>query len=490
MMFRTLYSKLSIVLFLLMCLTGFLFLQLVRYSSEMYQQEVNQKLNRKLAAGIVEEGLLLKEGQINRPALDKIFHMLMVINPSIEVYLLDQQGRILAYSAPPGKVKRQRIDLAPLRRFLTQRTNHPILGEDPRNPQGRKVFSAATIMRDHMIEGYLYVILGSEAFDSMASMIKGSYIMRNSIWGLVASLLAALLAGALIFAMMTRRLHHLAQMMSTYHPGAVDPPRCKRSGSNDEIDRLCASFNSLTELIENQIRQLKQTDEQRRELIANVSHDLRTPLASLHGYLETLLVKADELTHEERQRYMEIALAHSDRLGHLINELFELAKLDACEQPPNSEAFTLGDLVQDVAQEFQLQADEREIQLHLRCDPQLPLVYGDVGMMQRVLENLLENALQHTPRGGTISIMLNHQQEQMTVYINDTGCGISPQDLPRIFDRFFHLQKNRQNKGPHTGLGLAIVRRIIELHGGHIDVSSTVGSGTSFSFCLPTQTAS
>jgi len=484
-MFRTLYSKLSIVLFLLICLIALLFLQLVRYSSEMYQQEVSQKLNRKLAAGIVKEGLLLKEGQINRPALKNIFHMLMVINPSIEVYLLDKQGRILAFSAPPGKVKRQRIDLAPLHRFLGQSANYPLLGDDPRNPQGHKVFSVAPVTRHGITEGYLYVILGGEAFDSITAMIKDSYIMRNSLWGIAASLLAALLAGILLFAMMTRRLRRLARLMSGYQPGTKGASHYDRSGSGDEIDQLGASFNSLSALIEEQIGQLRQTDELRRELIANVSHDLRTPLASLHGYLETLLLKSDSLSDQDRQRYLEIALAHSNRLGHLINELFELAKLDACNELPNSEAFTLGDLVQDVTQKFQLQADNKAIYIQLCCDPQLPLACGDVGMMQRVLENLLENAIRHTPAGGSIRIMLGHRQGEITVRIHDTGCGIPPQELTHIFERFFRLPKNRQDKGAHAGLGLAIAKRIVELHGGRIDVDSTVGHGTTFSFYLP-----
>ena len=375
-MFRTLYSKLSITLFLLLVFTGILFLQLVRFSNEMYQQEVSQKLNSTLAASIVKEGLLLDKGQINQAALEQIFHMLMVINPSIEVYLLDNSGKILAYSAPPGKIKRQRVALKPIQQFINNAGSYPIIGEDPRNPGHSKVFSAAPVPAEGPAEGFLYVILGGEIFDGVTSMIQGSYIMRYSLWGLAASLLIALLAGALIFARLTRRLGKLSQTMSEYSAKPSVVPRYESRGKDDEIDHLGHSFNTMAERINQQMKQLKETDALRRELIANVSHDLRTPLASLHGYLETLLLKADTLTEQERQRYIEIAVSHSKRLGTLIDELFELAKLEACETPPHSEPFTLGELIQDVAQKFQLAASEKGVTIKLDFDHKLPFAYG------------------------------------------------------------------------------------------------------------------
>lgn len=481
-MFKTLYGKLSLTLFLLLVFTGVLFLQLVRFSNEMYQQEVNQKLNSTLAAGIVKEGLLLDKGEINQAALQEIFHMLMVINPAIEVYLLDKGGRILAYSAPPGKVKRRYVDLAPIQRFIRGDRGYPILGQDPRNPQLTKVFSAAPVPASGAPEGYLYVILGGEIFDSVTGMIQGSYIMRYSLWGLAASLLIALLAGALIFAWLTRRLRRLAGAMDDY---SATLPRYESSARDDEIDRLGQRFNAMADRIHQQMQQLRETDALRRELIANVSHDLRTPLASLHGYLETLLLKADTLNEAERRRYVEIAVSHSKRLGSLVNELFELATLEACETPPHSEPFTLAELVQDVAQKFQLAASEKGITIRMYMDHKLPFAYGDVGMIQRVLENLIENALRHTPPGGEITLTLGKDQAGIRVQVKDTGCGIPSKELPHIFDRFFSLRKKHEGGTLHAGLGLAIARRIMELHKSMIDVDSTIGRGTTFSFYVP-----
>ena len=134
-MFRSLYAKLAAVLLGLFCLVGVSFILITMFSTEMYQQEVNQKLNRDLAEHIVAEKLLLENSRINEEALREIFHMLMVINPSIELYLLDPQGEILAFSAPPGKVKRKHVDLRPVKTWLAGVSTLPVLGDDPRDPR-------------------------------------------------------------------------------------------------------------------------------------------------------------------------------------------------------------------------------------------------------------------------------------------------------------------------------------------------------------------
>ena len=144
-MLRTLYSRLALTLFLLLCLVGIILIQIIGHSSTRYQQEVTQKLNRHLAHHIIEEYPLIQDRTINRPALDSLFHQLMVINPSIELYLLDETGRILGFSAPEGKVQRTRVTLEPVHRFLAGTGRFPLTGDDPRDPAGHKVFSAAPI---------------------------------------------------------------------------------------------------------------------------------------------------------------------------------------------------------------------------------------------------------------------------------------------------------------------------------------------------------
>ena len=490
-MFKSLYSKLATVLTGLFGLVGLAIVIVTLFSIEMYQQEVTQRLNRHLAEQIVAEKLLMKKNRVNQEALADIFHMLMVINPSIEVYLLDTRGKILAFSADPGKVKRSRVDLEPIRDMLEKNVTIPIRGDDPRDPGGKKVFSVARIPEQGILQGYLYVILGGETYDSVVQKLKASYILQLSAWMIFASLLFALIAGLVLFASLTGRLKRLANAMDAFRSDAdherMNLPFKKRPHGADDIDRLGLAFTEMAARIEDQLDQLQRSDAMRRELVANVSHDLRTPLATLQGYIETMMLKEGDLDPETRRSYLETAIKHCERLSKLVSELLELAKLDSKDIRAQREPFNLSELVQDVVQKFHLMAKEKQITLSARSEKNLPFVNADIGLIERVLENLIENALQNTPSGGSIRLLLKPQQENVTVQVSDTGHGIPTQDLSHIFNRFYQLDKSRKSELGHSGLGLAITKKILELHDRTIDVTSALNSGTTFSFQLPVE---
>jgi len=486
MMFRTLYSRLALTLFILLCLVGVILIQVIGHSSTLYQQEVAQKLNRELATHIVAEQPLIQDRKINHKALDHLFHQLMVINPSIELYLLDEHGAVLGYSAPAGKVRRTQVALEPVRKFLDGNARFPLKGDDPRNPEGRKVFSAARIADHDGLQGYLYIVLGGEQYDHIVQMLGDSYILDSALLVLLVALAAALTAGLVVFALQTRRLRVLGNVMRRYAGEDGDGSLVIRYAGNtsDEIDVLGQQFNAMADKITSQINELMRMDGVRREMVANISHDLRTPLTTMRGYLETLQLKHAELSIDEQQQYLQTALSHSQRLGSMVEELFELARLDSCDSVVYSEPFSMCELVQDVTQKFQLRAREKSVQLNVSLDPEAPLVHGDIAMMQRVLENLLENGLRNTPTGGSINIGVDVDSGSVVVRVTDTGCGIPAEDVPRIFERFYQQDKNRST-GNSAGLGLAIVKRILELHDSVINVSSELERGTTFSFRIP-----
>jgi two-component system, OmpR family, sensor kinase len=488
-MFRSLYSKLAAVLSGLFCLVGLAIIVVIMFTTDMYQQEVNQRLNNKLADHIVAERLLMQDNRVNQEALEDIFHMLMVINPSIEVYLLDTEGTILAFSAAADKVKRKRVDLEPVAKMLEGHATLPVLGDDPRSRDGKKAFTAARIPEQGELQGYLYVILGGETYDNIVQKLKASYILQLSTWMILASLLFALAAGLVLFASLTGRLKRLATAMDAFRSGdrqtQIDFFPRKRGYRADEIDRLGSTFTQMAERIEDQMEQLKKADYTRRELIANVSHDLRTPLATLQGYIETLLLKEDSLGPQDRRSYLETAIKHCERLSKLVSELLELAKLDSYDIRAECEPFNLSELAQDVVQKFQLKADENRITLTAKIEKDLPFVNADIGLIERVLENLIENAIQNTPRGGSIELVLTPQRKDIAIQISDTGHGIPAEELPNIFDRFYQLDKSRKSDVGHSGLGLAITKKILELHDRSIDVVSALDSGTTFRFQLP-----
>lgn len=488
-MLKSLYSKLAAVLLGLFCFTGALFIILTVFSTEMYQSEVNQKLNLKLAENIVAEKLLMKDNHINDTALNEIFHMLMVINPSIELYLLNPRGRILAFSAPPEKVKRKQVDLEPIRKWFATDRTLPVMGDDPRNPDKRKAITVARIPKEGPLEGYLYIILGGEIYDGVMQKIKGSYILQLSFWVICAVVAVALITGFLVFALLTKRLTKLVRAMDDFkNHKTIRPLRQGHKTEQllaDEIDRLDDAFVRMAQHIRDQMQAIQDSDQLRRELIANISHDLRTPIATLQGYVETLMLKEQHLAPEERKNYLLTAHKHCRRLSALVEALFELAKLDASETKPRYEPFNLSDLVQDVVQKFQLAAEEKGIRIVIEPEDGLPLANADIGLMERALENLIENALQYTPSGGTISLTLTTDGSDIVVRVQDTGQGIPPEELPKIFNRFYQVDKSRRDPSGHSGLGLAITHRILELHHRPITVSSVVNEGTTFTFRVP-----
>lgn len=486
-MFRSLYAKLAVVLVGMCLLSAGMFAMLMVYSTNRYHQELYQKLNRDLAQHIVAHENLLVDGNPDEQKLKSLFNTMMALNPSVEVYLTDSTGEILTYSAPEGKVQAERVDTGPIRRFLAGE-QLPVLGDDPRHPERRKIFSAAPVTEGGDLRGYLYVIAAGEQYDTIASMLQESYVLKLSLWMAAAGLVFALLAALVIFALLTRRLRWLTAAVERFRDNGfrqpVDVPR-RRSGNGDEIDRLAGSFDDMARRITAQMEHLEETDRMRRELVANVSHDLRTPLASLQGYLETLLLKRDGLSPAEQREYVEIAARHSQRLGRLVSDLFELARLDSTEATPEREPFSLAELVQDVLQKYELRARDAGVRLDVRLDAKVPFVYANIGLIERVLENLLDNALRHTPEGGSVNLVLEPGENSVTVRLSDTGSGITEKDLPHIFDRFYRSRAPRARNNEGAGLGLAIARRILELHGGRIEAASGRRTGTTFTFELP-----
>jgi signal transduction histidine kinase len=453
----------------------------------MYQQEVSQRLNRDLARYIANEHVLMEKGKVKQENLKDLFHRAMIINPSLELYLLDTQGRVLAHSDVLGKVENSQVSLQPIEKML-RGENLPVLGDDPQKSGRHSVFSVAPIMQDGHNQGYIYAILGSQQVQHITQLLKESYILKWSTGTMVISLAFSFIAGLLVFFLLTRKLRTLSQSMAIFkNSGFATLP--EHSGRpldpSDDIDRMTLTFQEMAKRIHSQMTKLQQTDSLRRELVANVSHDLRTPLSSLKGYLETLLLKDDVITPEERQTYLGVAHRHADRLTRLVVELFELAKLEANEIQPHKESFSLAELVYDVSQKFQLRAEQKDITIQIDTDEQLPFVEADLGMIERVLDNLIDNALKHTPAGGNIRVNLRYVNERVDIRVADTGYGIPEEELPHIFKRFYRKGDLGEGRGAGAGLGLAIAYRIVELHGSELSVSSFLHQGTEFEFNLP-----
>ncbi len=490
---RTLTSRLIAAMVVLIVTISVVQIGLSLMVTQLHFQEVSQNLSRNLAADVVADSPWLMRGHdVNQAAFKDAFDRLMQLNPSIELYLLDPEGQLMAFSAPPGRVKRDRVDLAPIEAFLGDDPPLPIRGDDPRDPSRRKVFSAAPLHSAGALQGYLYVVLGGEAYDSVVRLFQTSFVLRLAAGFAIAAVVLSLLAGVLSFKFLTRRLRRLTQVMEAFRQsGFRHPMRLAGAASHagDEIDRLGETFTRMSERIADQFGQLQEADNARRELLTNVSHDLRTPMASLQGYLETLQLKGDDLSAEDRHRYLELATKHSRNLSRLTEELFQLARLEHLDEAVAAEPFSLSELAQDVALKFRLAADRRGVALTTDIPADTPFVAGDLGLVERVFDNLLENAIKYTPAGGTISLSVRPGDTGVEAAVADTGCGIPAGELPRIFDRFHRAPQPAGGDPGGTGLGLAIAQRILKLHGSRLRVQSTLEVGSTFTFRLPTKAA-
>jgi hypothetical protein len=335
----------------------------------------------------------------------------------------------------------------------------------------------------------LFGVIGAAMLLAMERMLEGHRLLEIATQLIVGSLAFSLLAALVIFNFLTRRLRVLTAAVDAFHDSNFTRPVriASANAKGDEIERLAAAFQTMSTRIAGDLKQIEESAVQRRELLANVSHDLRTPLASMQGYLETLLLKHGTLPPEEERNYLEVAAKHSERLGRLVGDLFQLTKLEANEIKPQPEGFLLGELAQDVVQKFQLGAEKRGLRLEAALAPDAPPVSADIGMIERVLENLVENAMRHTASGGLIRVEVGTASSdgRVPVRVSDTGHGIPAEELANVFERYYRVNRGEYGEGGNAGLGLAIARRVVALHGGNIRVESTLGKGTTFSFDLP-----
>ena len=447
---KRLHYKLSAAMLVIVLLLGAAFYAVDRYSVRLYYEELSQRLNESLAMYVASAMPLINSGDVDREALQELANRAMVINPTAEIYLVAPGGEILGHALPPDDVVASRVDTGPIRDLLAESAPLPIKGVDPRNPGSRKIFSAFPVTdpaEPEGLSGYLYVVLGGSQYENVAAQVAGSDRQRMIAAAILLLVLTAFGAGAWLFSYLTRRLRRLTGELSALQ----------------EDDRL------------------------RRELVTNVSHDLRTPLASMQGYIETLIIKDNTLDAGTRRQYLEIARRHATHLNRLNQDLFELAMLDSRSVTPEFERFLLAELIHDVVQEFELQAREAEVALEVDPPDESVSVYADISLIQRVLENLVGNALKHTPAGGKVSISVQGSEAAVGVSVADTGPGIAEEALPHIFDRFYKAEQHDEPARGSMGLGLAITKRILELHSSEISVVSKDRQGTRFHFDLPVE---
>lgn len=478
---NTLYWKISALFILILTTLSVTYFLFTIQTSHKYFEETTQRLNKGVAEHMLLEVQPFKNGKVNDEALGKIMHSMMAVNPKIEVYLLSPVGEILSFVVLDKEVKLKYVDMNPVKRMIISQEDEGIIyGDNPRLPGQKTIFSAAEVNENGILQGYIYLTLNSEQSLKISETLFSGYMMRIGMKYFAFTMAAAMLISLLLLWVLIKNLNKVLIMIKNFQNGDLDA-RIEVKGSG-ELANMSHSINRMADTIVANIEQLKEIDNLRRELIANISHDLRTPVSVIQGYAETLVIKSDMLPKEKHDEYLDIIIKTSENLKNLMADLFELSKLEAKQIKPQKEKFQIFELLQDMSSSFRILAQEKNITLNTNCISETPMVYADLQMIERVIQNLVHNAINYTPENGEINIECFGKDGKAEVKISNSGKGIKPEDLPKIFNRYYKTDDSAINSG--TGLGLAIVKNILILHDSDINVESQVGKTTTFTFSL------
>jgi two-component system phosphate regulon sensor histidine kinase PhoR len=252
--------------------------------------------------------------------------------------------------------------------------------------------------------------------------------------------------------------------------------------TSDEFLRLSDALNTMLESFRSDIGRLKKLERVRTEFLGNVSHELRTPIFTTQGLLETLLNGAVD-DKKVNKDFLHKALQNTERLNTLLGELIDISRIESGELKLRFRYFDIVQLLQSIVQEIKPAAEQRNITIILDGNTTAPIdVYGDKERLHQVLTNLTENAVKYSESGDTVTVHFEEKKERVEISVIDTGIGIAPQHLPRIFERFYRVDRDRSRQMGGTGLGLAIAKHIVEAHDAELKVKSEVGVGSKFSF--------
>jgi signal transduction histidine kinase len=346
---------------------------------------------------------------------------------NLPIYLLDEHGVVKASPKDYGRIAMPFVDLRPIRRFLALGEKKAVVyGDDP-----SKLHAVRPISVEQLRLGggthYLYVVLAEGGAHATIDSVFGSTVGVGTL--IVATISIGVIV-LLVVAVAYRRLYQL-------------------QGS-----------------------------------VAALSHDLRGPLSSIQGYLETVLLKGESLHSESAQRFMKIALRSTQSAASLVDDLHHVSRLEAAGERPSMEAFSLSDLVMDLEMSLQQFLREKEISLTVDVPAVLPLAYGNIQLVERLLRNLLQNALRYTPQRGKIQLTVQLVATRIRVTVLDSGCGILESEMTKVKGPFFR-GTNVSSVVQGSGIGLSIASAVARLHGSELKILSREGEGTAVVFELP-----
>ncbi|MGI8581614.1 MAG: sensor histidine kinase [Chitinophagaceae bacterium] len=464
----SIFRRIAILVFALITILGVLFMALTYYATTHYHLASTQLLNKDVAAHIAKFASPFDRYGVNKRRADSIFKNVMILNPSTEVYFLDSTGNVMDFYGPSKEIKLWKIPLENIDKYISSKGEEYIKAPDPRGPSNSKIFSAAEVKSNSKKLGFIYVVLGSNEYRNVSEMLFNSHISNLAIKAFVFITLLSIAISLLYIQRIQKSFNRMVNVLEKFQNGDFNA-RFKIK-DNDELAPVSQAFNKMADLLTYNINQLTKAENERKDFIANISHDLRTPLAIAKGYAETLLIKKAEgtLAPKELEDYVNMILKKIAQLEHMVSNLFEITKMESPGFKAKKEPFVLSEIVQESVNTFQLNALEKKVILKcIQCQYHV-WVNADIRLMERVIQNLIDNAVKSTSENGVVQVGMEVKNNYLVFNIENNGAPLADDLLQWINN---HENEFEQYLGkPISGLGLSIAKKILSLHNSSLQV--------------------
>lgn len=446
---------------LIFTLMGVMYFAISMSISKYYLEQVQTKLHINIATTIIQDFKIIKKQKLDSIAIKTAFNRYMLLNPHLELYLLNSKGYIIDYSADSKKIKRQKVSLQPINYFLSHQPLKSFpMGDDPRQANHTKPFSVAPLPNG----GFLYVIIQSQIEKEANRQLQESILLKVSAVAFFVSAIIGFILGGLLFFHLTKRINDLSYRVTTFSKNRhipIPPPQKLR----DELDQLHLDIMTMSNELTEQMEHLSHIDQNRRFMISSLSHDLRTPLTNLLGYIE-----------QSRQNYddnnLKTAYQNGIKLKHYLDQIFEFSKLELPQKALNRQELSVNEFCNDIYIEYKNNNPSRDF--ILQFDGLFSYRF-DANQLERAVCNLLDNAIKY----GTEDICLACAMTEQWLEISVCNTGVYAfklQDLQKEFllqpDNLFYLKtqvEQSHNSQPNcSGLGLTIVHSIVKKHNGQL----------------------
>lgn len=478
----TIFRRISILFFTLITLLCLLFMAISYFLTTNFHQASTQLLNKEVAAHIAKFTSPYEKNGINKAKADSVFKNAMVLSPSAEVYFLDTIGKVIAFHAPKSEIKLWTIPLENIKKLIASKGAIYIKGPDPKNISEPKIFSAAEVKAKTRNLGFIYVILTSNK--NVTDILYLSYISRLLVIAFCVIIGLSIIFSFVYLNRVQRSFNRMIDVLEKFQNGDLEA-RFKIK-EDDELAPVTLAFNKMADMLSDNIHRLTRSVTERKDFIINISHELKTPLAIARGYTESLSIKkvSHELSRAEQEEYVQIILDKILQVDIMVNQLFELSKMDSIEFKPAKEPFVLSEIVQETVNAFQIKATQKQV--ILKCTQCLYHVWinADVSLMERAVQNLINNAVDNTNEHETIQVAMEAGDNELIFKLQYKGNPLPP-DLLQWLNDPREESTLQANFFTTSGIRFLIVKKILQLHHSSLKAYADNNAGNIFTFGMP-----